>query len=554
MSRAVFMSDFETTTDDNDCRVWLWGLSEIGSHRVIDGNSITSFCEEIAQYDSIIYFHNLKFDGVFILDHIMKQGYKHRQNKLYPKTFSTLIDKSGKYYSIKVCWKSGATTEFRDSLKKLPFSVEALARAWKMPISKGDLDYKKYREPGYVRTDEEKDYLDRDILIVAMALETQLSEGMAKLTVGSDSLTEYKRLVTPQVFKKNFPVLPNNIDADIRESYKGGYTYASPRYKLKMQGAGTVHDVNSLYPSVMYHELLPYGSPKFVIGLPKVSKQYPLFVVSVTFTAKLKENHVPIIQVKRSTMFSETEYQSEITEPTTLTFTSVDLEMIHKHYDVNIISYNNGYSFKGRYGLFKEYIEKWSKIKAESKGALREIAKLHLNSLYGKFASNPDVTGKVPVLEDNKIKLKLGEPEERAPIYTAMASFITAYARRVTLTAVQQNYERFAYCDTDSLHLMGVEAPQGIEVDDYKLGAWAHEATFDKSYYIRAKAYLEHLVIKDGKPVDYMSVVIAGAPKNITSKMTFEDIYDNHVFTGKLQPKTVPGGIVLTDTTFTLKL
>jgi len=48
-------------------------------------------------------------------------------------------------------------------------------------------------------------------------------------------------------------------------------------------------------------------------------------------------------------------------------------------------------------------------------------------------------------------------------------------------------------------------------------------------------------------------VKIAGAPENITRNMTLADMIIGKKFSGKLQPSRVPGGIVLTETTFTLQ-
>lgn len=565
VARPHFVADFETTTRVDDCRVWLWSAVQLGSDAPEWGKDITSFIKWLMNGDRIVHFHNLKFDGMFLLDHILRHGFHWRERATQPGTFQVLIDRMARFYSLRVVWMNGVVTEFRDSLKKLPFTVKMIAQAFKLPMAKGEIDFKLHRPVGYEPTPEELDYVFKDVLIVASALHTQMLEGMTKLTAGSDSLAEYKRVIGLKKFEKNFPVLNHAIDSDIRLAYRGGYTFASPRFKGRTLGCGRVYDVNSLYPSVMYTEALPYGTPIWCPGLPVSTPGYPLFVVSVTFTAKLKPDHIPILQIKGASMFSETEYQEEVDEPTTLSFTNVDLEQIMKHYDVDVLSYNGGWKFKAARGLFKEFIDKWSGIKANSEGALRAIAKLHLNSLYGKFASNPSVTGKYPTMVDDMVKLVLGKEATRDPIYTAMGAFITAYARKVTVDAAQLNYDRFAYCDTDSLHLMGLEEPQGIEVDDNELGKWAHEGDFDKAFYIRAKGYMERMIsCKHGvsgvecvecvvKCQD-LSVHIAGVPVNITGGMDFEDIYDDHELWGKLTPKVVPGGVVLQEGKFTLKL
>ena len=111
-------------------------------------------------------------------------------------------------------WNNGKRTEFRDSLKKLPFSVSTVAKAFKQPEQKGELDYHAYRAPGHIATADERAYIAADILIVARALKTQFGEGMTKMTVGSDALAGFKKITGPRIFDKMFPVLPDVMDQE----------------------------------------------------------------------------------------------------------------------------------------------------------------------------------------------------------------------------------------------------------------------------------------------------------------------------------------------------
>ena len=345
-----------------------------------------------------------------------------------------------------------------------------------------------------------------------------------------------------------FPVLSEAMDAEIRQAYRGGYTYASERFKQRVMRSGMVFDVNSLYPAVMYNELLPYGQPEWFSGPPLPTKSHPLVIFSVEFTATLKPDHIPIIQIKKSSVFHDSEYIKEVKEPTIMHVTDIDWKLYNEHYDITVYSYGGGWRFKAMHGLFKEYIDKWSKIKAESTGGLREIAKLHLNSLYGKFASNPNVTGKIPYLDNGVVKYRMGPQETRPPVYTAMGVFITSYARNITIRAAQTNYHTFAYADTDSLHLLTLERPTELDVHPHRMGAWKLEYTFRHALYVRAKFYLEQL--RDGS----MVVKIAGMPEAESAKLKFADITDGRKLEGKLRPKNVPGGRVLLDESFTIKL
>src|SRR5699024_6828587 len=116
--------------------------------------------------------------------------------------------------------------------------------------------------------------------------------------------------------------------------------------------------------------------------------------------------------------------------------------------------------------------------KITKKGGEKLLAKLMLNNLYGKFASNPDVTGKIPLLdEDGKLKMVQGEEEFKDPVYTPLGVFITSYAREYTIRTAQKLYPRIIYCDTDSIHLTGTDTPENIKdlIDPDQLGYWAFE-------------------------------------------------------------------------------
>lgn len=533
------------------------------------GIDLQSFIYRITAENSTIYFHNLRFDGSFIIDHLLRNGYEHVEGfGASPKgTFKTLISGLGKVFSITVRWRTGFNTEFRDSFKKLPMSVKRVAESFGFDEGKGEIDYDKWREIGYEPTEEEWDYLRRDVSIMAKAMKEVIESGMTRLTVASDALNEYKRLVTKTGFSNIFPVFSDEMDREIRDALRGGFTYADERFSKRITGPGLVLDVNSLYPSVMKNCLIPYGEPQYVSGAVLPTHERPLTIFSVTFTARLKPGHIPCIQIKRSMMFGATEYLKEINEPTTISVTNVDWALYQDHYDIDVVAYGGGWRFRAVTGLFDAYIDKWGQIKAESVGGKREVAKLHLNALFGKFCSNPNITGKIPVMNKDYVEYIRAEDELKEPIYTAAGVFITSHARNLTIRAAQENYDVFAYADTDSLHLLTKEIPKTIDVHKTRMGAWKHEYDFDSAYYIRAKAYLERH--PDGEYTNR----VAGLPETISETLTFDQLppsggtliingkFDANAPAGtyfiqtekkKLNPKTIPGGTILIDTPYKL--
>ena len=216
--------------------------------------------------------------------------------------------------------------------------------------------------------------------------------------------------------------------------------------------------------------------------------------------------------------------------------------------------------FKGQKDMFKEYIDYWKEIKENSTGGLRTLSKLMLNSLYGKFAQSPNGVIKVPKTDENGVTyLEEVEGEERETVYTAMASFITAYARKVTISAFQENVDRCCYADTDSIHLIGEEVPN-IKVDDNIIGYWKKECTWNFAKFIRAKTYIENVIVKnkskiklDNFTLQNLEVKCAGMPPNLKERVTKKNFKSGLTLGGKLVPKRCKGGVVLVETDFTIK-
>lgn len=563
-----FTADFETATWlEDESYVWAWALCDIEDPDKVDiGNSIDSFFERIKKENNpYVYFHNLKFDGEFILYYLMSNGYEYvEKRERRNNTFSTLISDMGLFYQIEVYFEVGKKTKkvtFIDSLKIINQTVESMPKTFKIPENKLEIDYNLPREVGHILTKEEIDYVRNDVVIVARALSYLFNMGLTRMTAGSNALGEYKNIMKLNRFRALYKPLNYEIDKDIRRAYRGGFTYCNPLYKGKTTGSGEVLDVNSLYPSVMYNEILPFGEPFFYTGEYVDDKVYPLYIQRLTCSFKIKEGKIPTIQIKHS-RFVDNEYITDSgIEPVALTLTSIDLKLFLEQYDVYDLHYECGWKFKGMRGLFTTYIDKWIEVKNEStitgnKG-MRQVAKIMLNSLYGKFATSLDVQSKIPYLEDDIVKYRLGEKDKKDGVYLPMGAFITAYARDKTIRTSQaiktysiEKYGKDLYCysDTDSIHtLLPIEELQKFcEIDDVKLGAWKHESHFTRAKFIRQKTYLEEI---DGE----INITCAGLPNRCYDQVTWENFKEGLKVDGKLAFKHVKGGVNLVETEFTIK-
>ena len=597
-----YVGDFETATwIENETYVWAWSVCEIGNESNIHyGNSIESFFEFVkSENNPEIYFHNLKFDGEFIIYYLLSNDFKHIQNRKEKedKTFLTLISELGMFYSIEVFFEVGnrkvKKVKFLDSLKIIPFSVDQIAKSFNLEISKLKLDYNKERSRNHIMTEEEKAYISNDVKIVSQALNVLMNQKLNKMTAGSNALNDFKQIINKYKFNHYFPELTKEADKDIRKAYKGGFTFLNNCYKNQITGEGVVLDVNSLYPSIMRSErLLPFGEGIFFEGKYEKDNVYPLYIQSINCSFELKEGMIPTIQLKDDHYkwkFLPNEYvESSGNEIINLVLTNVDLELFFEHYNVYDLQYLNGWKFKGISGIFNDYIDKWIKVKNEStisgnKG-MRTLAKLMLNSLYGKFATSLETRSKIPYLgNDEIIHYTISDPEEKKGVYIPMGVYITSYAREVTIRTSQKikdyslkKYGKDVYCysDTDSIHtlLPLEELKQFCEIDDVKLGAWKPESFFEEAKFVRQKCYVE-------KFKGEYNITCAGLPKKcMYKKEGFENLFYKrleetetgkieeveHEFnindfevgftsSGKLTYKHVKGGVKLVNTEFSIK-
>lgn len=604
----VFVSDFETTVYEGQTSTEVWAAAtvELGTENVTIQTSIDAWFKyicDLAVYDNlVVYFHNLKFDGNFILWHLMyKTDFEvaateisdgsiiwDDRRKLRGHTFTYSVGRLGQWYNI-VIKTNGHTIEIRDSLKLLPFALKKIGNDFKTKHQKLSIEYEGERHAGGNITPEERQYIANDVLVIKEALEIMYQQGHTKLTIGSCCMSEYKTIVQHEFadFRNMFPAMDtfaideqtygeSNADSYIRHAYRGGWCYLVHGKENQIFHHGTTADVNSLYPSVMSSEsgsVYPYGKPTFWTGdkIPEIltsafSASYYYFV-KIRTRFKLKEGYLPFIQIKGNPCYKGTEcletsdiyyngkyydhYIDKSGQPqaayVTLTLTCTDWELMKEHYDLIDCTVLSGCYFKAHAGFFDEYIDKYRKIKETSKGAQRQIAKLFLNNLYGKMATSTDSSFKFASTADDEILhfQNIVENEKEA-IYIPIGAAITSYARNFTIRAAQQNYygkdkAGFIYADTDSLHMnLPPEEVKGIKVHPTAFCCWKLESCWDDAIFIRQKTYAEHVTHEDLEPVDnpYWEIKCAGLPDHC-KQLFMASIGEITLPTDKLSPEEI---------------
>lgn len=642
-----FVGDFETTVYKGqvNTEVWASACVELFTEDVCIFHSIGEQWDYFVSLNTniICYYHNLKFDGEFWLSYfLIDLGYEQAYIRtgdmandlewiapkdMKNKSISYSISNMGQWYRITIKINNHII-EFRDSLKLLPFSVKRIGESFGTKHKKLEMEYTGLRYAGCVITDDEKQYISNDILVVKEAIEIMFTEGHKKLTIGSCCLSEYKKSIGGKTYDRYFPnvySMPldkemygySNVGDYIKQAYRGGWCYVVGGKENRLFHNGTTADVNSLYPSMMSSESgnrYPIGEPTFWHGnyIPdEALGPAKYYYVRIKTRFYIRHNYLPFVQLKNTLLYKPTKMletsdvyshkdgqyydkyiglDGQLHDATvTMTLTMTDYELLKEHYELVDFQIIDGCYFQAAIGIFDAYIEKYKQIKLNSKGALRELAKLFLNNLYGKMASSTNSSFKVAYIkEDKTLGYYIIVADDKEPGYIPVGAAITSYSRNFTIRAAQKNYhgvnERgFIYADTDSIHCdLLPDEIVGIREHSKDFCCWKLESCWDVGIFSRQKTYIEHIVAENREPIDepYYNVKCAGMPdkckdlfiKSMTgyepkpdddyseeeleflkTKRTINDFTVGLKVPGKLLPKRIRGGVLLVDTTYEMR-
>lgn len=602
MAKTIYAADFENTVSSMEStEVWGAGIVEIYSKDVQLFNNIDDWFNYIKTIPSrsLIYFHNLNYDVNFILFHLNKLGYKQceankRSGKpIMEKGYTVIASTEGMFYQLAINF--GKTyVLIRDSLKLINGKLSKIAKDLKIPeeyykIEEPQDFYTKERIMPYTMTDEERKYLYNDCMALACIMQHCVDMGLTeKLTAASYALDQFKTILllqdnknadinNPLFFKdkanhyrKWFPTLPSEIDEFCRKSYKGGFCYVNCDDRIRREDL-YVYDVNSMYPAQMLGVIDANGKKhggKFPVGMPVYfEKELPpeddLYIVHIVAWFKVKDNHIPFIQLKHNSDFLQNEYITDSEGCQDLWLTSVDYKLFHDQYDILYEEIIDGYKFISRNNIFEDYINKYYEMKKQAKKdknpTLTALAKICLNSLYGRFGKRPHMANPHIMFDDYGIMhiYKVdGDISDDEGEYVPMASFVTAYARDYIVRSAQANYKHFLYSDTDSMHMDALA--KDIWIDKYELGAWdleSDEDPIDMGRYIRQKTYVEHHVSGEW---DIRACGMPDQCKDLLLEQYGDDLIEvfhkGFEIEGKLSRKRVKGGVILHATTFAIKI
>lgn len=542
--KNTWYADFETTipNEKNQVQVYLWVI--LKNRKVFHGFDIESFVEKLKTLKGVVYFHNLKFDFSYLQYYLIKNNIKYE-----------LLEKKGTIYQVKVF-----SLKIRDSMNFLPMSLKDVGEKYCENYKKTSIDYNV--SEGHIATQEEIDYCINDCRVLEEGLTNYLNEledVLLKAGCESSCKKAERKLTNAgiafEAFKElsDFDLLcPKTTQAEYnswRGAYKGGLVYSNPK--------GIVSDVNmidcnSMYPYIYSQIEMPYGNAYKFNTWDKL-KKYKFYIVNIFIKYDLKPGYIPIIGGGVSKWGGINYKSSSNGQFEELTVCNIDLELIQRFYDCEI-ELRSGWAFNSKPNFFKDYANTFIKIKNANTGIKRAVAKVLLNSPYGKTAMNGLQELKRYYIDEDdgivKSELTGYQIEEDIYQYLPIAIQITAGARQLLLTTAEEiGFENVYYMDTDSIKFKNV--PTTIKTDPNILGAWKNEGHCELFKTIAPKKYCYY---SEG----HINFTCAGFNKKVLNEelkngqnVTYEEAlelmkrFDSGLELSCLQSKKVEGGRAL---------
>lgn len=339
------------------------------------------------------------------------------------------------------------------------------------------------------------------------------------------------------------PVL-RNVPIEPREALFGGRTEP---FKLFAKGPIYHIDVVSLYPTVCAFDEIPTGIP---IHMHDPAEIWDLFVNRKELFGYVRCDITPPDDLLIPFLPNRRESDGRLVfglEPMTGTWTTVDLYFAMEHgYRVTDVYQATHFPESERVvGPFKEYVDTFIKIKQKAKGegnkTLYLIAKLFLNSLWGKFVEQPHKSNLSVVVNTSEYYELMDSPhidvqsmrwiEVKDNVWMVrydfddkftknaknnnpyIGTFVLAHARRrLHEMMVRIGLDRVIYCDTDSIaYTHDTENEENNPETGEELGEWENEAHgFEQGNHITEfmsvgpKSYCEVFSRPDLQGMDYL--------------------------------------------------
>ncbi|POG53951.1 DNA polymerase B [Rhizophagus irregularis DAOM 181602=DAOM 197198] len=372
----------------------------------------------------ICYFHNFGgYDAILSMPSLLN----------IPNLAFYPIMKDGEIISIKVAQKGKVVLTIKDSIKILPGALSKLAKDWGVETQKDHfphyfwngsikdtLNYEGFLPPYSKFEPKRTSLIDYEEMVKEFKNKTWSFLRVSEFYILGDVKATYQVLVKYfETLITKFPIDPlkiysapsaafriwrtlqlpllhqeglkvydlsHNIDSLLRESYCGGIVDV---YRPHLIGKGYYYDVNSLYPTAMCKSM-PVGMPQLVEFLTKEEFLKGEFFGFLEATVRAPANeYIGLLPIK---------LQGRLICPGGTfsgLFFSEELKFALEN-GYQLLEIKLAYSFKRGANTFLQLITQLNSMKIEaqrnSQPTIRNLAKLLMNSMYGRFGMHPTLT------------------------------------------------------------------------------------------------------------------------------------------------------------------
>ena len=585
-------------------------------------NAIRDRIVEQNKRNAIIYFHNMKFDAYNILYALLTLGY------IYTDDIKQLLIQDSSWYTFRLNYRGVSlefrdsykliSQPLRSFQKTFGLSIgKSTEDSWKDRLDEvATVNALLNRtEPGLM----EYALLDVDVLQAGLDKFWELQGGKkaSKLTAASLAYSEWLSVIEEHGYrtadgvchkgfievdkKKKLTIvmdddMPKFIHDITNYTYRGAVCYPNPDYTNKtLKGIYVYIDANSLYPSAMlpsvqgrnrYNQMelthyYPVGVPVRLKSMPTEEimkdRRYVSFL-KLRIKAKIKPDAViPFVSLGRqgrvgegfNRLYRTNDFLREIDE--TFWVTSIDYRSIQNYYDIEELEFIEGIIYTPENtsnDIFNEYISKWRRIKEqaarEGNAGLKQLAKIMLNSLYGKFAQSIDnIETFFEFGENGSLTVSEGSFDGKTSLKNmGIAAMITSYAREILLDVANiLSPEEFLYCDTDSIIMTEsgwrkIREVKGL-LDKAEFGCWDVEHIVKEVKILHQKCYMitEFEAFQRDHKRERTVVKCAGASEDIKRYIQYDNFNRGETIKGARMKKSKQtiGGIALESRPFSIK-
>jgi hypothetical protein len=429
------------------------------------------------------YAHNGgNFDAVFTLSSIIAL-WQNLAVEIIPSQSSILLMKVEDK-------ETHSKWEFRDSARTLPDSLDNLAKCF---LGEGKIEVEDYET---LHTNPMRyEYLKKDCTLLYDVLSRYFTllydklGGQSGISAASTALATYRTSYQP----RSLPEISEHAASLARAGYYGGRCEPFRREFMATPVNPALHcfDVNSMYPWAM-------RQPQPIEELD-IEGYHSELTGFIDCTVEVSDCHMPVLpcRTKNRLLFPTGRWRG--------TFSSVELRLAEAINQARVLHVHDSVYFRTA-DIFSDYVDTLYRFRNKDSPdwelSLDRMAKIALNSLYGKFGSQ-EVRETIhirPSYDDMVDKQMQQMPSslnvdcyiERTTKHSAymlpqISAWITALGRcRLAEGLLEASTDAY-YCDTDSIY-----TTRNMECGS-QLGEWKDEYAknpINYAYFLSPKVYV----------------------------------------------------------------